>query len=127
MHLIRYNSVMASTRKMPAVFYRSASGDEPVREWLKALDKADRQTIGEDIAYVQFKWPIGKPRVDHLRGSIWEVRSKMGNRIARLLFTVGQSEMILPHAFVKKTRQTNSTDIELATKRLKEWKNGQNA
>ena len=68
---------MSSTRKIPAIFYRSTSGDEPVREWLKALDKADRQAIGKDIAYVQYKWPIGKPRVDHLRGSIWEVRSKM--------------------------------------------------
>ena len=97
-----------------------------MREWLKALDKADRQAIGEDIAYVQFKWPIGRPRVDHLRGPLWEVRSKIGNRIARVLFTVEQSEMILLHAFVKKTQQTNASDIELATKRLKEWKNGQN-
>lgn len=85
---------MSSSRKIPAIFYRSASGDEPVREWLKALDKADRLAIGEDIAYVQYKWPIGKPRVDHLRGSIWEVRSKIGNRIARVLFAVEQSEMI---------------------------------
>lgn len=46
---------MPSTRKIPAIFYRSASGDEPVREWLKALDKADRQAIGEDITYVQYK------------------------------------------------------------------------
>ena len=53
---------------MQAIFFRSASGDEPVRDWLKALGKADRQAIGEDIAYVQYKWPIGKPRVDHLHG-----------------------------------------------------------
>ena len=116
---------MSSNKKLPAIFYRSASGDEPVREWLRALDKTHRQTIGEDIAYVQYKWPIGKPRVDHLRGSIWEVRSKIGNRIARVLFAVEQSEMILLHAFIKKTQQTNPEDIELATKRLKEWKNGQ--
>ena len=115
---------MSSNQKIPAIFYCSASGDEPVREWLKALSKADRQAIGEDIAYVQYKWPIGKPRVDHLRGSIWEVRSKIGNRIARVLFAVEQGEMILLHAFIKKTQQTNPADIELATKRLKEWKDG---
>lgn len=125
MYSIRYTSRVSSTRKIPAIFYRSARGDEPVREWLKALDKTDRQTIGEDIAYVQYKWPIGKPRVDHLRGSIWEVRSKIGNRIARVLFAVEQSEMVLLHAFIKKTQQTNPADIELATKRLKEWENGQ--
>ena len=117
--------MMSSSRKIPAIFYRSALGSEPVREWLKTLDKADRQTVGEDIAYVQYKWPIGKPRVDHLRGPIWEVRSKIGNRIARVLFAVEESELILLHAFVKKTQQTNPADIELATKRLKEWLNGQ--
>ena len=112
---------MSSARKLPALFYRSASGDEPVRDWLKTLAKSDRQAIGEDIAYVQYKWPIGKPRVDHLRGPIWEVRSKIGNRIARVLFAVEQSEMILLHGFIKKTRQTNPTDIDLAIKRFKEW------
>ena len=117
---------MSSTRKLPCSFYRSPSGDEPVREWLKALGKTDRQTIGEDIAYVQYKWPIGKPRVDHLRGSVWEIRSKIGNRIARVLFAVEGAEMILLHAFVKKTQQTSPANIDLATKRLKEWQHGQN-
>jgi len=116
---------MSSMRKLLAIFYRSASGDEPVREWLMTLEKSDRQAIGENIAYVQHKWSIGKPRVDHLRGSVWEVRSKIGNRIARVLFAVEHSEMILLHAFIKKTQQTNPGDIELAAKRLKEWKNGQ--
>jgi phage-related protein len=113
---------MSSMRKIDAYFYRSASGSEPVRDWLKTLDKADRQAIGEDIAYVQYKWPIGKPRIDHLRGPIWEVRSKIGNRIARVLFAVEHSEMILLHAFIKKTQQTNPSDIDLAMQRLKEWK-----
>jgi phage-related protein len=115
---------MASARKLLATFYRSASGDEPVRDWLKALNKQERQSIGEDIAYVQYKWPIGKPRVDHLRGPVWEVRSSVGNRIARVLFAVEQAEMILLHAFIKKTQQTDPADIELAIKRIKDWKNG---
>ena len=117
---------MSSHQKIPSVFYQSKSGDEPVRDWLKSLDVADRKTLGEDIAYVQYKWPIGKPRVDHLRGSVWEVRSKLGNRIARVLFAIEDAEMILLHAFIKKTQQTNPADIDLASKRLKEWKNGQN-
>ena len=78
-----------------------------MREWVKTLDKVDRQTVGEDIAYVQYKWPIGKPRVDHLRGPIWEVRSKLGNRIARVLFAVEGSEMILLHALSRRpSKQT---------------------
>lgn len=93
-----------------------------MREWLKSLSASDRKIIGEDIAYVQHKWPIGKPRVDYLRASVWEVRSTIGNRIARVLFAVVQAQMILLHGFVKKTQQTPGSDIELAIKRLKDWK-----
>ena len=117
---------MKTIRKLPAIFYCSASGHEPVREWLKSMDKSDRKIIGEDIAYVQFKWPIGKPRVDYLRESIWEVRSQIGNRIARVLFAVTHSQMVLLHGFVKKTQQTPSSELELAVKRLKEWTHEQN-
>ncbi len=116
---------MSSPQKLNAVFYRSANGHEPVRDWLKGLPKPERQAIGEDIAYVQFKWPIGKPRVDHLRGSVWEVRTSLGNRIARTLFAVVRGQMVLLHAFIKKTQQTPSEAIDLAEKRFKEWRHGE--
>jgi hypothetical protein len=88
---------MAASNRLDAVFFRSRGGNEPVRQWLKSLGTEQRKAIGEDIAYVQFKWPIGKPRVDHLRGAIWEVRSSLDNRIARTLFAVeGGADGIAP-------------------------------
>ena len=110
--------------RLTAVFYATSGGNEPVREWLKGMDKQDRRTIGEDIAYVQYKWPIGKPRVDHLRGAIWEVRTSLGNRIARTLFAVDDSTMILLHGFIKKAQQTPASEIALAEKRFKECHHG---
>ena len=101
------------------------SGSEPVREWLKSLRKDERKAIGEDIAYVQFKWPIGKPRVDHLRGSVWEVRTSLTKRIARTLFAVEGRQMVLLHAFINNTQQTPNDDIKLAEKRFKEWQRGE--
>jgi len=74
---------------------------------------------------VQYKWPIGKPRVDHLQGAIWEVRTSLSNRIARTLFAVEGGQLILLHGFVKKTQQTQSDDIKLAEKRFKEWHRGE--
>ncbi len=88
---------MKPQHKLPATFYRSASGREPVREWLQSLAPDERKQIGEDIAYVQYKWPIGKPRVDHLRAGVWEIRSTLGTRIARTLFAVVDAEIILLH------------------------------
>ena len=116
---------MPSPKRLDAVFFRTRNDNEPVREWLKGLSKEQRRTLGEDIAYVQFKWPIGKPRVDHLRGSIWEVRTNLGNRIARTLFAVVGGQMVLLHGFVKKTQRTSNDDIELAVKRFKEWQDGE--
>ncbi|HMD72043.1 MAG TPA: hypothetical protein VKF41_11895 [Bryobacteraceae bacterium] len=39
----------AGLKRLPARFYRSDSGREPVREWLKGLEPEDRKVIGEDI------------------------------------------------------------------------------
>jgi hypothetical protein len=36
-------------KRLPAHFYALPSGREPVRDWLKSLDLADRKIIGEDI------------------------------------------------------------------------------
>ena len=116
---------MALPQKLEAVFYKSRSGAEPVRDWLKHLPKDERRAIGEDIAYVQFKWPIGKPRVDHLRGAVWEVRTSLTKRIARTLFAVESGVMVLLHGFIKKTQSTPGSAIDLAEKRFKEWKHGE--
>jgi len=115
---------MSGAPKLTAVFYATAIGNEPVREWLKGLSKQERRSVGEDIAYVQFKWPIGKPRVDHLRGAIWEVRASLDNRIARTLFAVDGGTMILLHGFIKKTQQTPASEIALAERRFKEYQHG---
>jgi phage-related protein len=111
--------------RLAAIFFRTSNGREPVRDWLLSLPKEDRRQIGEDIAYVQFKWPIGKPRVDHLRASVWEVRSSLDNRIARTLFAVEGGRMVLLHGFIKKSQQTPDAEIELAVKRYKEWHRGE--
>ncbi len=100
-------------------FFRTDAGAEPVREWLKDLPAIDRKTIGEDIKTVQFGWPLGMPLVDHLDGDIWEVRSKLGNRIARVLFALDGQTMVLLHGFIKKQQATPKPDLDLAKDRLK--------
>lgn len=103
-------------------FFRTDAGAEPVREWLKDLPANDRKTIGEDIKTVQFGWPLGMPLVDHLDGGIWEVRVKLGNRIARVLFTLDGQKMLLLHGFIKKQQDTPKPDLDLAKDRLKQLK-----
>ena len=54
---------MSQPRKiLQAAFYVSDSGKRPVRDCLMELTPPDRKSIGEDIATLEFCWPIGKPR-----------------------------------------------------------------
>jgi len=71
------------------------AGGEPVRDWLKDLPVVDRRTIGEDIKTVQFGGPLGMPLVAHLESGIWEVRTRLNNRIARVLFVLDGDVMVL--------------------------------
>lgn len=100
-------------------FYREVSGSEPVRDWLKSLPGNERRTVGIDIKTVQFGWPMGMPVVAHIERDIWEVRSRLSTRIARVLFTLEGNTMILLHGFIKKDRKTPKPDLDLTRQRLK--------
>ena len=121
-NMVRFStSVKHSSMKPPVldvVFYQTASGAEPVREWLKELPAHERQAIGEDIKAVQFRWPLGMPLVRKLTGKVWEVRKQLPVRIARVLFTVKGKHMFFLHGFIKKTLATPARDIELAQNRI---------
>ena len=102
-----------------ASFFRSDGGNEPVREWLKTFPAAERRIMGEDIKSVQFGWPLGMPLVRHLDGGIWEIRVKLENRIARILFCLEGSTMVILHGFIKKQQTTPKQDLDLAKERIK--------
>lgn len=99
-------------------FYRTETGREPVREWLKELGRPDSMVIGEDIAVVQYGWPVGMPVCRPLGDGLYEVRSSLpGGRIARVLFFFAEDEIILTHGFIKKTQKTPDVDLRLARDR----------
>jgi phage-related protein len=110
---------------LQVIFFHNPSGREPVREWLKEMDKADRTAIGEDIKLVQFRWPLGMPLVRKLEADLWEVRSHLSDgRIARVFFTVHRTEMVLLHGFIKKSQKTPSDEMALAQGRKNLWWQG---
>ncbi len=112
---------MSANKIIRAAFYATASGNEPVRDWLKDMSTEDRKSLGEDIAAVEFTWPVGMPLVRPMKQGLWELRSSLpGNRIARILFCRVGEQMVLLHGFIKKTRTTPDDDLALARKRMKE-------
>ena len=107
--------------EVPVRFYRSDTGREPVREWLRELVDGDRRAIGLDLMRVQFGWPIGMPLVRSLKDGLWEVRSSLpSQRIARLVLCFHEETLIVLHGFIKKTQKTPADDLALAKRRMNE-------
>ncbi len=107
--------------ELPVRFYQTATGQEPVLDWLRGLDKEDRRKIGLDLMRVQFGWPIGMPLVRSLKDGLWEVRSDLATqRTARVLLCFHDGTLVVLHGFIKKTQRTAPADLSLAKRRMKE-------
>ncbi len=104
---------------LDVIFYQSTNGREPVRDWLRSLSKEVRHEIGADIQAVQFRWPLGMPKVRKFDADLWEVRSRLPDGIARILFTVDDGLMVLLHGIIKKSQKTPAIELEAAMKRLR--------
>jgi phage-related protein len=93
------NGTLDSSSKIQVFFYKSS--------------------LGKEIKLVQLGWPIGMPLVRNLRGGLWEIRIRLVNRIARVIFTMIEGNIVLLHGFIKKQQDTPHADLELAFTRLK--------
>ena len=110
-------------QKTQLVFYRSISAKEPVRDWLKGLDAADRQAVGQDLMRAQWRWPVGMPLCRPMGQGLWEIRTEWPrNRISRVLLGLDDGVLVALHAFIKKTQKTPDDELALARKRQKELK-----
>lgn len=118
MYLFRYTSPVSNFLPVLGVrFFCTEAGNEPVREWLTDLPREQRRLVGIEIKTVQMGWPIGMPVVRKLDIGLWEVRVDLSNTIARVLFTVVGSNMILLHGFIKKSQKTPMSDLATAKQR----------
>jgi phage-related protein len=111
----------AQPHKIPLIFYSAGAGNEPVREWLKALPTIERHAIGGDLLRAQWRWPVGMPLCRPLSGGLWEIRTDLpSGRTARVLICLYRKHLAALHGFIKKTRTTPEDDLKLARKRMKE-------
>lgn len=109
-------------KRIPAKFYQNENGKEPVRDWLKNLDREERKLIGADIKTVEFGFPIGMPICRPMGDGLFEVRTNLPQGIARVLFCIHEGEMVLLHGFIKKSQKTPKQELNLALERKLEVK-----
>jgi len=105
-------------------FYRSAAGREPVREFLDQLSDADAAAVATAMKEVR-NAGRGHLDVNHLRGDIWQIEVDGQSVIYRLLFAEEGRfrQVLLALEIVNKKWQTaRSRHIQLAERRLSEWR-----
>lgn len=113
------------SKRIPAKFYKTETGNEPVREWLRQRPPEERKVIGIDIKTVEYGWPVGMPTCRSMGKGLYEVRSNLSDgTIARVLFCIYRENMLLLHGFIKKTQKTPKQDLDLALKRKKKLEAG---
>lgn len=105
------------------VYYSSVRGDVPIYEFLEELDKKDKAKVMAHISLLeQYGSELKRPYADHVRGKIRELRVQFSTNKYRILhfFHLG-NQIVLVHAFLKKTQQLRECDIELAESRMADW------
>ena len=104
--------------------YRSAAGRRPVKEFIDGLSDNDAAAVAAAMRDVR---DAGLAVARHLRGEIYEVRADGDRQTFRILFAPEgrRSQVLLAlEGFSKKTQKTPPEKIQLAERRLADWRRG---
>jgi phage-related protein len=115
-----HSPLLRPQRRVTAEFFQTQTGNEPVRVWLRTLSAAERQAIGKDIRKVEYAWPLGMPTCDALGQGLWEIRTSLENRIARVFFCLVGNRVVLVHGIIKKSRTAPKQDLDTARARKRD-------
>src|SRR5450756_306934 len=104
------------------VVYETEAGRSPVQEYLEQQTATDRAVLLAKIKAFSEEFPrILTVNVKPLRGKIWEIRVAGAHGLQhRLLYFVAGKDLVLLHAFTKKSRKIPARELQLAERRLKE-------
>jgi phage-related protein len=98
-------------------YYRSARGDEPVRDYIARLPKRERDDLDEALMLLGELGLEAPISLRQLEGKLWEIR--VGRHRVTYVAIRGP-EMVLLHAFKKQGRRTPQNDLDVALRRAKE-------
>ncbi len=105
-------------------FYRTASGDCPVEEFLDSLSDRHAQKVAWVLRLLKRLEMVPQQYFKKLISTddLWEVRAQMGGSSYRLLgFFFDSRLLVLTNGFAKKQQKTPAKEIELAQGRRSEY------
>lgn len=103
-------------------FYATPAGKKPAKDFIDRLSDADAAEVAAAMLDVRKN---GLVAARHLRGDLYEVRAEATNASYRLVFAEeGKRGRVLLalHAFSKQTQRTPPRSIDLAARRLADWR-----
>ncbi len=101
------------------IFYRTDAGNEPALDWFRDLSAEERRIVGFDLRTLQIGFPMGMPLCKSLGDGLWELRSTLPGKIARVIFFIDGEKFIIVHGFIKKSQKTPKEELNAAKARKK--------
>ena len=100
-------------------FFKEDDGTKPVGIFIKSLNVKMKAKVVADLNLLEEYGNMARePLSKHLEDDIFEIRSKVGSDIVRILyFFDGNRIIIATNGFMKKQNKTPRSEIELAKKR----------
>lgn len=104
-------------------FYRTARGDEPVLDYIRAQAKAHRAKIGRALQYLkELGHSARRPMVDYLGSGIYELRIPADGHQHRVLYFFHERTVIVvTSAFLKNEEKVPPEEVTRALRRKAEW------
>lgn len=110
--------------KWKYVYYKSPSGDVPVKEFIEEQDDDTKAKIREDLKrLVKFNIKLGSPYCEKVAGrDFWELRTSWSGDIYRTFyFLYTGRKFVLLHAIKKKSRRVPNKELDTAENRMKNY------
>lgn len=104
-------------------FYRTARGDEPVLEYIRAQVWTHRATIGRALRNLEgLGHTARRPMVDYLGNGLYELRIPVDGLQHRLLYFFHERRLIvLTSAFLKNEDRVPPNELARAGRRRVDW------
>ncbi len=109
-----------------AVFYRDASGREPVRAFINSLDDDSQAAIEHQIVRLNLLSDaiphLPFPHSSQVEGELRELRCHYGRELYRILYRRSERLVVLLHIFPKRSAKIGQAEIRVAQERWEDFK-----